>query len=409
MPEPTVLLTGARAPAALEWARQFAGAGWRVLAADSMPHPLASWSRVVSRTWRVPPARQDPQGFVQAVAGICLKEEVDLIIPVCEEIFELSRGSAHLPKTVRLWAEPLGRLRELHDKHAFMTLAARLGLPIPLTKRITSLNEVRILSGDWFLKPCFSRFAVAGRRWRSGAGSRGAVSEEWLSCQVITPSRPWVAQEFLSGQGWCAYALAEAGHVLSLVCYPVEWTAGAGACVAFTARSHAGVEAWVQNFTGAASLTGQLAFDFIEVPGRGVLPLECNPRATSGIHLLPQAAQAVTKAISEDEGQGGHRSAITDSVSGNPAQMSGMLCVPMLLYGLPQAIRRGTASEWLRTWRMAHDVVAAPQDAAPAWLGNIWTVGWFAREARRLRCSLTAATTADLEWNGDSDMFSSPE
>ena len=120
MKKPTVLLTGARAPAALEWARQFAGAGWRVLAADSIPRPLASWSGAVSTTWRVPPARQEPKPFVRAVADICRQQSVDLVMPVCEEIFELARGADQLPEGSRLWSESFDRLVGLHDKNAFM-------------------------------------------------------------------------------------------------------------------------------------------------------------------------------------------------------------------------------------------------------------------------------------------------
>ena len=201
---------------------------------------------------------------------------------VCEEIFELARGADQLPEGSRLWSESFDRLVGLHDKSAFMAWAARLGLPTPETHRITSRHHVRELAGDWFLKPCFSTFAVAGRRWGPDQARLGAGDQSWLEGQDISVDRPWVAQQFLSGHGWCAYALAESGRVLSLVCYPVEWTAGPGACVAFTARRHQGVEEWVRRFVGAATLTGQMAFDFIEVAGKGVLPLECNPRATSG-------------------------------------------------------------------------------------------------------------------------------
>ena len=411
MPKPTVLITGARAPAALEWARQFAAAGWRVLAADSMPHPLASWSRAVERTFRTPPARQEPVCFVRAVSDICQNESVELVMPVCEEIFELSRGASQLPEGTRLWADSFGRLGKLHDKSAFITLAGRLGLPVPETHLITRADEVRALKGGWFLKPSFSRFASEGRPWTGELGGAFSQDETWLGHQEISPLRPWVAQEFLAGHGWCAYAMAEAGRVLALVCYPVEWTAGAGACVAFSAQSYPEVESWVQRFVKSAVLTGQMAFDFIDVPGRGVLPLECNPRATSGIHLLPQAAQILSRAwgrASDGDGPMRPTAPIRYFASG-PADASAMLSVPMLLYGLPQAVRRGTAAEWLRTWRTARDATSAPGDAAPAWLGNAWTLAWFAKEARRLRCSLTAATTADLEWNGDSNMSSSPE
>ena len=89
--------------------------------------------------------------------------------------------------------------------------------------------------------------------------------------------------------------------------------------------------------------------------------------------------------------------------------VTAMLTIPMLLYGLPQAVTRGMAAEWLRTWRAAREVTSAPGDRVPAWWGNVWTMAWFAKEAWRLRCGLTAATTADLEWNGDSNMSSSPE
>ena len=411
MAKPIVLITGARAPAALEWARQFAAAGWRVLAADSMPHPLASWSRAVERTFRVPPARQEPEGFVKAVADICHDEAVDLVMPVCEEIFELVRGVGQLPDGTRLWADCFRRLGELHDKGAFLALASRLGLLVPETNLITRTDDVRSLNGSWFLKPCFSRFAVEGRHWRGESGSASPKNEAWLGRQEISLRRPWVAQEFLSGQGWCAYALAESGKVLALACYPVEWTAGAGACVAFTARPHPGVESWVRHFVESAALTGQMAFDFIDVPGRGVLPLECNPRATSGIHLLPRAAQILSGALgraSDGDGPVRPKTPIR-SFASSPADASAMLSVPMLIYGLPQAVCRGAAMEWLRTWRTARDVTSVPGDAGPAWLGNAWTLAWFAKEARRLQCSPTAATTADLEWNGDSNISSSPE
>ena len=208
----TVLLTGARAPAALEWARQLSGAGWRVFAADSIPHPLASWSCSVSETWRVPRARQEPKNFVRAVSDICRSQKVDLVVPVCEEIFHLSQGAHQLPAHTRLWAEPFDRLRQLHDKNAFAAFASKLSLPVPETNLITSEDAVRELNGEWFLKPCFSRFAITGRRWFGAAGQK-SKAEAWLCKQEISPLRPWVAQEFLAGQGWCAYALAEAGQV----------------------------------------------------------------------------------------------------------------------------------------------------------------------------------------------------
>lgn len=401
---PTVLVTGARAPVALEWARQWAAAGWRVLVADSMPRPLAGWSRSVSGRRRLPAARQEPAAFCEAVAAICEEESVDLIVPTCEEIFTLAAGRRALPDRSRLWAAEPELLDQLHHKARFMELAAAKGLIVPRTRWVTAAEEIVELGGDWYLKPCYSRFARTGRRWKEGQ-QPSRQARQWLESQEISAQRPWVAQEFLDGTAWCSFALVEHGRILDMTCYPVEWTAGAGACVAFRARPHAGVESWVEQFVKGSGFSGQLAFDFIEVAGRGILPIECNPRATSGLHLIPGAARRlsavwrgrgmVPEPAPEGEAGGGRR--------------YGQLTVPMLLYGLPQAVHKAQAAEWLAFWRSAPEVTAAPGDPWPAWAGNFWTLAWFAAQAVRLRCGLTAATTADLEWNGPSDQYSSPE
>ena len=67
-PARRVLLTGARAPIALDLARQFAAAGWQVHTADSQPAHATSASGAVHCHHRVPPPRQQPAGFVLADA-----------------------------------------------------------------------------------------------------------------------------------------------------------------------------------------------------------------------------------------------------------------------------------------------------------------------------------------------------
>lgn len=399
MGKSTVLITGCRAPVALEWARQLAAAGWRVVGADSMPWPLAAWSGAMDAFCRVPPARGNASGFLAAVAEFCRKESVGLVVPVCEEIFTLSAGRAQLSVEARLWAADHATLLRLHNKWTFIEAMRAAGLPVPDTRLIQGREDVERLTGDWFLKPCYSRFASAGRRWRTGPGKRMESDAAWLARQEIGPERLWVAQEFLTGAGWCATALADRGRVLAQAIYPVEWTAGPGACVSFRAMRHGGVEDWVARCVAATGFTGQIAFDFVDVPGRGVLPLECNPRGTSGLHLIPVAGKLVTELQERGaENPGSEQAAETCYIDGGcPKHLS----VPMLLYGLPEAVRKNSADEWLRAWRVGREVAWAPGDAGPAWLGNAWTLAWFAKEAWRLRLGLTAATTADLEWNGD--------
>lgn len=60
---PRILITGARAPAALDLARQFAAAGHQVFVADSAPCMLAQSSSSIVRSFRLPPPRQQPAAF----------------------------------------------------------------------------------------------------------------------------------------------------------------------------------------------------------------------------------------------------------------------------------------------------------------------------------------------------------
>lgn len=386
-PDRTVLITGARAPVALEWAVQFRAAGWRVLVADAMPRPLASWSKSVERKWHVPPPRWEPEAFVREIARICREENVHLVVPVCEEIFALAKHREFLPKTTLLWADSVENLRRLHDKSAFPAWSQELGLRVPETRRLISADEVRELSGDCWLKPCFGRFSISGRRWRSGRTSGSDV--RWLDRQEISARRPWVAQEFLSGNGWCATALAENGRLLAQVSYPVEWTAGAGACVFFRAVPHPEIAEWVIRFVEGSHFTGQIAFDFIDVPGMGALPVECNPRGTSGLHLLPEAVSVITGRIS---------SARAGTVSVGTG--AGRLSLPMVIFGLPQAILRRKTKDWLQDWRLGKEVTWPVGDFGPGVIGNLWMLGWLTGQSLRLRCGLTAASTENLEWNG---------
>src|SRR5262245_60959759 len=72
-----VLITGGRAPVALDLARHFMAGGWRVIAADSASCFLAGGSRATSKRFRVPPPRQAPEAFARAIGDIMRRERVD--------------------------------------------------------------------------------------------------------------------------------------------------------------------------------------------------------------------------------------------------------------------------------------------------------------------------------------------
>src|SRR5690606_21765330 len=65
------------------------------------------------------------------------------------------------------------------------------------------------------------------------------------------------------------------------------YRAGQGSSIYFQPVMHAEIERQVASLVKGILYSGQIAFDFIEDAYGKIFVLECNPRATSGVHLLP--------------------------------------------------------------------------------------------------------------------------
>ena len=377
-----VLLTGARAPVTLELARTFARAGHTVLAADSVARHLLQASNCVSRSVHLPKPRPEPERFLDVLEDVVRRDHVDLIVPTCEEVFWLARGLDRLPAFV----SPLETLAELHDKSRFVRLASSLGIRVPRTALLEHQDDLERLkrTGKIVLKPAFSRFA---------ANTMVLEPDVKLPKLEPRPNQPWLAQAFIEGPEMCAFAVAQAGRVTAFVAYQPLWRAGLGASVHFASLrpdDAVVVEALeiTKRIVQHTQFTGQIAFDFIQ-SARGLVVLECNPRATSGIHLFGPEDH-LERAYLHD----------LETPLQPQRQTKAMLAVPMLLYGLPRAISERRVLEWWRDFKSARDVIFDRGDLGPsAW--QLPCVLETLREALRLGSSVLSATTADIEWNGE--------
>ena len=128
-----ILLTGGRAPATLDLARCLDRAGHRVAIAESFPHHLSRYSRAVWKNFRLPPANDHPESYIETLSGILRDHAIDLLIPTCEEVFWIARGRRQLAEFCEVLVEDLPRLITLHSKWDFIRLAQQYGLPAPAT------------------------------------------------------------------------------------------------------------------------------------------------------------------------------------------------------------------------------------------------------------------------------------
>jgi predicted ATP-grasp superfamily ATP-dependent carboligase len=380
-----ILLTGGRAPATLELARIFHAAGHRVFLAESLPGSLTAASRALAGSFLVPPPRQQPEQFLRALVELIRQHQIDLFIPTCEEAFHVARGQAELARHCTVFVEPLEKLRPLHHKWTFIQLAVDLGLSVPATSLVETADDLPAAFARFprlVLKPVYSRFAARTLLLPSLKQAEAAL-------RASPGGTAWVAQEYLPGRQICTYSLAQRGQLTAHCAYPSDFTAGLGSTILFRAIDHPAALAWVQKFVAEQQFTGQIAFDFIENARGEIAALECNPRATSGIHLF--AGNPDFPAAFLDPAQ-----PCLFPTQAHPS----MLLTAMLVYGLPAALQKRQFKAWLAAFRQSRDVIFSPRDPAPALLqlrsllAFVW-LGW------RRGLSALEASTFDIEWNGE--------
>ncbi|NGZ76303.1 ATP-grasp domain-containing protein [Saccharibacillus alkalitolerans] len=401
-----VLITGGRAPCALDLARAFAARGAEVYAAESLEHPLCAASRAVRKNFRVPAPAQDPDGFAAALQGIVRREGIGLLLPTCEEMFYVSAYRDGFGPDCRVLAPPLGTLRELHSKWAFVALCARLGFAVPETVRLGGDGEAVIAGeiprrrpGDpaYVLKPEFSRFSAGVSRHRTLGEARGAAERA---------GGTWVAQAFAGGELLCTYGAAHEGRLLAHAAYRAPQTAS-GASVCFEPDADSRAREWVARFVERTGFSGQLAFDFIRTEEGALLPIECNPRATSGVHLLlaPQAgsapgsgAKSASRPVPGLPDILAYPEAAAETIEAAPARTP-MLLLPMLGSGLSQLHSPVRLARWMRDFRGSRDVLLRRGDAGvlPQALRMMLELR---RSARSAGTSMSEASVSDIGWDG---------
>ncbi|MGB7485957.1 MAG: ATP-grasp domain-containing protein [Phormidesmis sp.] len=387
----TVLLTGGRAPVTLELARLFADAGDRVLVADSLRHQLCTCSQAVAKNFVVPAPRENTgentAAYIAALQEIVQLEQVDWLIPTCEEIFYIAAGLAKLGPYCRVFVEPLEKLEPFHNKWTFIQKIQAMGLAAPETWLIQTEQDLRqLLKGvatpkHLVLKPVYSRFA-SQVKFVSKSGA------ETINID-LRPDKPWVAQAFITGTHYCLYGVAHQGQLTAFAAYPTTFTAGAGSCICFESVADPTLLAWMQRVVDAEQFTGQIAFDVIMAADGKLYPLECNPRAISAIHLFAPSDRLPQAFFSSE-------TALIQPQSKSPA----MITLAMLLYGLWSAIATRRLPAWTKTFLSAKDVIFQWRDPLPALHLGV-TLLQFVGMALRQKQSLQRVSTQDIEWDGE--------
>ncbi|MBU3671915.1 MAG: ATP-grasp domain-containing protein [Sinobacteraceae bacterium] len=270
----TVLLTLGRLPKALEIARALAAAGCRVVVAEPFKRHLTGASRAVARSVVVHSPVDDHERYLTDMQRVIEEEGVGLVVPVSEEILFAAALRDRLPDSVRVFSMPFATLRALHDKYSFIGVCAAAGVAAPQTRALDSPDAQALADAcPTVVKPVAS------------CSGRGVQFLE-RGARLPSVTEPCIVQEFCAGQLLSTFSVARHGQVLLTVTYRGAVMQGTVAVCFERIDTPPPVAQWVERFVGHCGFDGFISFDLVQQAEGLVHGIECNPRATSGIHFV---------------------------------------------------------------------------------------------------------------------------
>lgn len=378
----SVIITGARAPVAQDLARAVCVAGGEVHLADSVRAFAARSLRPRFTVHRLPPPRQAFADFRIAMADLIKQTGAEQIIPTCEEVFWLAEAARLDGYAERLFAPPPDILRQLHSKADFPAFAASLGIKVPETQVLSgpvAPMELFASPGELVFKPEFSRFAT-----------HTMIAPQAKELARIRPTLQfrWVAQQRLRGQELCSWAAVHHGRITAFAAYRPRWRQGQAAAYQLEAVSSPALRALTNKIASATEMSGHLSFDAIVTGDGHTMPIECNPRAVSGLHLF-DASAALGRALLDAQEQ--------------PEPVPSLLRhmgPAMAFLGIPAALRKRQLASFLADWKRSRDVIDREGTGLVS-LACLADATGFALNALRAARSPAGVTTADIEWDGE--------
>lgn len=369
-------MTGGRAPVTLDLARKFNELGMNVFVAESFQHNVTKSSNAIKKAFLIPKPNQETERFIDTLIDIIQREKIDFFIPTCEEIFYISKYKHQIDPYCQVFVDDIEKLKLLHSKWEFINFLKEIEVDFPTTVKVESHRELVEASKGKIvvIKPVYSRFST----------NTFILNTKEITPYInVSPANPYVVQEYIDGTQYCSYSIVHQGVIKAHTVYKTTFTAGRGATIAFEHTDHKGIFQIVKKIVEKLRFTGQIAFDFIEDKTGHIYPIECNPRATSGIHLLIESK--IHEAFFNQ----------SEKMILPRTNERKMIALAMLLYSLSSKNKT-----WLKTFLTSKDISFRKNDIKPFFyqfvsMYHLWKI------ARKEKLSILESSTFDIEWGGE--------
>lgn len=359
-----ILITGARAPVAIQIIRSLKQEGHRVYITDSTHLVIAKKSRDIIDFFQTPAPNTNVEAYIFALQEIVEKAAIDLVIPLCEEVFYIAKYKDRLHTNVLV--DHFEKLQMMHHKGKFCDWVIEHGFHAPKSAFVNNQQELQAFVKEskkesFILKKAYSRFANGTQRM-----TKDEVFEH--------TDFPIVIQEFIIGREWCTYSIALQDGITTAI-YPSDIHYHDGATIYYEHTKYEQLEQIIEQIVQQLDWHGQIAFDVIECSEtKRLYFIECNPRATSGACFIKGAAW-FRKTVSQE---------------------GAFQLTPLMIL---KWMRRPNLALY-RKMKQAKDLFGL-SDGIGLYLAQFQVmIGWFFT-SRKLNCSMSEATTKDIEWNGE--------
>lgn len=384
-----ILVTNGRYPITLDLMRNLHACGHKIYLAETQSINLCRYSNVLERHFVVPSPRFHGEKHIEELLKIIETEKIDLFIPIWEDIFLISKHLDKFPKSCQVFCKEYSLLHKLHNKWSFIDLLEELNIPVPKTHYISDKKELSEIDlPAYVLKPCYSRASLQVYL----VNQENAIPD--ISPEI---TKPWVAQEWLTGNNYCSFSICFEGRITAHSVYPMDFvkktksklssTVGSY-CLSFCSIRHEKIFQWIKNFVEKINFTGHIAFDFIELDDGRLYAIECNPRTTSGICLF-----SVKDRI--DQAYTGENPELIEAKLGTKKQ----IIIANMFLGWQSAVNCGKFLLYLCNVLSSKDVIFSLKDIKPflmqplVWCKQLQT-------SIALKKRIVESYSHDLDFNG---------
>lgn len=274
-----ILLTLGRLAKGLELARSLSQAGHRVFIAEPFKLHLSKPSLAIKKSFQVTSPRTNLERYLRDLSDIVNQEAIDLVIPVSEEALFASRLQDRLTGRAQVFGPSVKQMERLHDKLAFARRCHALGLSAPETYPVDSSEAESLIKRlDYVVKPIHGCSGIGLQLRNKG--------------DVLLPadrSQANLVQERVYGRQISSFSVARDGKVLITALYEGDVYLGTVSVRFKRVDGMPLVHRWINTFVEAEAYSGFISFDFFVNDAGEPFAIECNPRLTSGVHLVNRA------------------------------------------------------------------------------------------------------------------------